>query len=217
VTILVGGYSQFERQLIVAAYYSSNQLDKDKITIAEIGDRYELDANFRWLRTALGNLYTSGLSKETLHSGALTEHRIWLTAEGIREAERIIQTEPPTFVTPKNSSVGAESVAEDPEALKGVEPSAIDSSTWTGRSTVRQLDEARRVKLVALIESAEKNVEEAELGNFERSQALSYIVAIKALAEAPEPPSDLIWELASRANNLAGVAALFVSIIGLFS
>jgi len=92
----------------------------------------------------------------------------------------------------------------------------VDSSRWTGISSGPRLDSERLSALVALLKGVERDLDRANLGNTERAQALAYFSAIRALAEAPEPPVDLIWQLVERASQIAGVAALFVSIIALF-
>lgn len=202
-TVIVGGYTAFERQILAAAYYVSNQSGQDRISINEIVDRYEIDVQPRWIRTAITNFREVGWSKERLHNGPLSDQRVWLTADGIKEAERIIEGEPNGFLVERLGKLA-------------YRPSDFREKN-AGRSSIGRLGEAERVKLLTSLQMAEQHLDDLKLGNLERSQALSYIVAMRVLAESPEPPADLIWELATRANNIAGVAALFISIIGLFS
>jgi hypothetical protein len=73
-----------------------------------------------------------------------------------------------------------------------------------------------RIRLVSELEKAEIQIESAVLDNEIKSQARGYLVAARILAEMPEPPTSMIWELVSRANALAGIASLIVSVIALF-
>ncbi|OQW76178.1 MAG: hypothetical protein BVN33_05885 [Proteobacteria bacterium ST_bin13] len=97
------------------------------------------------------------------------------------------------------------------------EPVRIDSQLWTGRVGRVLAETARRNELILLLENAEKDLSLVGASNSERALARAYIVAARTLAEAPEPPEDLIWELISRASALAGVASLLVAIIALFA
>ncbi|UXC91610.1 hypothetical protein EGM87_03750 [Sphingobium sp. RSMS] len=92
----------------------------------------------------------------------------------------------------------------------------VDSAKWTGLPIRQTLDETAKVELSNLLAKAELELDVLGAGNSEKAMARAYIVAAKALADAPDPPVDIIWELIGRANNLAGVASLFVSIIALF-
>ena len=92
----------------------------------------------------------------------------------------------------------------------------IDSTKWTGLPSNFQLVEEKRVRLAALLSEAEYALDQLGAGNSEKAMARAYIVAARTLAEAPDPPTDLIWEIIGRANSLAGIASLFVSIIALF-
>lgn len=93
---------------------------------------------------------------------------------------------------------------------------AIDSSAWTGLPSTFVLTEQKRELLSKMLQDAESALDSVGASNQEKAMARAYIVAAKTLADAPEPPADLIWELINRANQISGVAALLVSIIGLF-
>ena len=92
----------------------------------------------------------------------------------------------------------------------------VDSSAWTGIPSQFVLNEVRKAELSTLLIKAERDLDNLGAGNSEKAMARAYIVAAKALADAPDPPVDIIWDLIGRANNLAGIASLFVSIIALF-
>ena len=91
-----------------------------------------------------------------------------------------------------------------------------DSSAWTGLPRDFVLTEEKRVALVRGLDAAEQGLSGLRLGQEVQAQARAYIVAARSLAEAPEPQPDLIWEILNRANSIAGIASLFVSILALF-
>lgn len=93
----------------------------------------------------------------------------------------------------------------------------INSSKWTGLPSDFALTEERQQSLVSMLIKAEQDLNFIEAGNAEKAMARSYIIAAKALAEAPDPPNDLIWDILNRANQLSGIASLFVSILALFA
>lgn len=92
----------------------------------------------------------------------------------------------------------------------------IDSTLWTGLPKFGVLTEEGAERLRASLAIVEDAVGKSNATNEEKSQARSYIIAIQALSEAPNPPADLIWEIVQRANNLSGIAALFLTIFSLF-
>jgi hypothetical protein len=93
----------------------------------------------------------------------------------------------------------------------------INSSSWTGLPSQFVFDQQKQVELIALLNDAEKSLDSLGAGNSEKAMARAYIVAARTLSDVPDPPVDIIWELVTRANALAGIASLFVSIIALFT
>lgn len=89
-----------------------------------------------------------------------------------------------------------------------------DSSRQSIRLTI---EEGMRERILAEVAKTQTAVDRFDAGNIEKAQAKALLNAIQALAEAPEPPADLIWELLQRANNIAGIASLFIAIIALFA
>jgi hypothetical protein len=92
-----------------------------------------------------------------------------------------------------------------------------DSSTWTGVEKHLEWTHDKSLKLVVLLDEASVGLSKLSLSNSERSQIFAYLSSIRALAEAPDPPLDLVWTLVDRTNKLAGIAGLFISILSLFS
>lgn len=96
------------------------------------------------------------------------------------------------------------------------ESNPVDSSAWTGLPSDFVLSEKKRASLVAMLAEAERALDSIGAGNTEKAMARAYIVAARSLADAPEPPVDLIWEIIGRASDISGIASLFLSIIALF-
>ena len=88
----------------------------------------------------------------------------------------------------------------------------IDSSRWTGLLTQTQITEARRDKLQGLVDQAVRDLDLLGAGNAEKAQATAYLVALKVLSEAPEPPTDIVWKLLERGMALVCVCELFYKI-----
>jgi hypothetical protein len=87
----------------------------------------------------------------------------------------------------------------------------VQSSTWTGLT--QTIIDSRNAKVVSgLICKALDSLSAAEIGNFETMQATAYLKAARELVDAPEPPSEEIWRLISRAADIAGLAAVFFAI-----
>ena len=93
-----------------------------------------------------------------------------------------------------------------------VELQPIDSSRWTGLPTEYELSEARRQKLQSLVDQAFRDLDLLGAGNAEKAQARSYLVALNALSEAPDPPTKLIWMLIERGMAIVGVCEIFYKI-----
>jgi hypothetical protein len=105
----------------------------------------------------------------------------------------------------------------DEEVDADGESRPVESSTWTGRAEPKALSNEQLRVLVKELDSAESQLERLDVSQEVRAQARAYILASRLLAEAPDPPVELIWSILTRANSLAGIASLFVSIFALFS
>jgi len=98
-----------------------------------------------------------------------------------------------------------------------VEPTGgIDSSTWTGLPKTFVLTDEKRISIVRALDTVEHALPNSEATQHDQAQARAYVLAAKALLEAPHPEPELAWQLIGRANSLAGIASLFITIIALF-
>ncbi|MEO7505340.1 MAG: hypothetical protein ABIT69_09180 [Sphingomicrobium sp.] len=102
----------------------------------------------------------------------------------------------------------------DPETFDTGSP--IDSATWTGLPRTGVLSPEATESLMIALKVADDALAKSGASNEEAAQARAYIMAIHSLAEAPSPPADIIWELVMRLGAIAGLAQLFVALIGLY-
>lgn len=64
---------------------------------------------------------------------------------------------------------------------------------------------------------AHEEIQASDLSNAQKVEALGYLTAAQALSDVPEPPVDLIWDILTRANNIAGVGTFFLTLIMLLA
>jgi hypothetical protein len=92
----------------------------------------------------------------------------------------------------------------------------IDSTQWTGLPKVGILGPDAIARIQIGLRLVDQAIQQFDGSNEERAKARAYFIAIQALAEAPEPPADLIWQIISRANSVSGIASLFIAMVALF-
>ena len=219
----------------MAAYLTSEALGQDIVDVKEVFDRFDLERKPNWVMRALSTFQDSGWSKGKLHMGGEAEQHIYLSGHGVKQAEYLIeagQIDRPREKVPLPAGIqeisgGRVFVSEGavPSDFPGREgdlhfelapPSGVDSSAWTGLPKHGRLSAEAVDSLQRTLSDVEKALDESGASNAEKSQARAYVIAIRALAEAPDPPADIIWQIIARANSAAGIAAFFVAVIGLF-
>lgn len=82
----------------------------------------------------------------------------------------------------------------------------LDSSLWTGELDRRKISEAKRREILSEIEKLKPIVADADLTQEQKSQAGAMITALITLAEAPDPPWQIIKEILIL---IAAIAACF--------
>jgi hypothetical protein len=84
-----------------------------------------------------------------------------------------------------------------------------DSSAWTG-ITSTQVTAANSRRVVILVDEALAILDnEHSLSNFQKGQAVGLLKAARQLAELPDPPSPLFWEVVGRAADVSGLFSVF--------
>ena len=191
-------YQDFRQRLLRALYDFTEQGGANYVkfsTLAETGG-FELRPN--WIDRFYQEMELSGEAQVSRHMGPHATWQARIRAAGAATVEEEME---------RDANWGL------PQAAQSPEQPVVSSSAWTGRVT---LPEKNRERLVIALRAAEGELDALGAGNAEKAQARAYLVAAAALAEAPDPPADIIWDLIQRANNIAGIAALLVSIVGLF-
>jgi hypothetical protein len=72
------------------------------------------------------------------------------------------------------------------------------------------------VEIASGLVEVRTKVEMLDLSNFEKSIAQSYINILIEVAQMPEPDVSIFWLALERANSIAGIASLVVSVFALF-
>jgi len=94
----------------------------------------------------------------------------------------------------------------DPRLRQAIQ---VDSTSWTGLTRVRVTHRnARTISRLIDIALGELSAD----GNAKTAQARTLLLAAKELTDAPEPPSDIIWELIQRAGAAVGLLDIFFRI-----
>ena len=202
-------FSDFCEKILIALYQDGHQTD-EWLHFDELEEKYGLEVDSSWLSRAMNHLRAQRRIEGREMAGAPSSVLGRITGSGMAYIEGKYGSkdgvgtilEPVSYVQ-ENTGVASAS-------------SNIQSATWTGLPSDFALSEEKRTRLVTCLQQAEAGLDFLGIGNQQKAQVRAYIVAAKALADAPEPPVELIWELIQRANAIAGIASLFVSIIALF-
>ena len=210
-------YSDFRNEVCVALYAYTNGAS-DFVGFGLLVDRYQLKCRAGWLLEVMNDLESEGLIRAPKNATNDEMAGGWMTGKGLTYVENI------TSAGPYNEKLimwqltdqlqseehAGQASADSPKVM------SIDSTTWTGLPKEGLLSDTGSHQLLSALSIVDDALEKADASNEQKSQARAYIIAIRALAEAPSPPADLIWMLVSRANNIAGITSLFVSIASLF-
>jgi hypothetical protein len=71
--------------------------------------------------------------------------------------------------------------------------------------------------MAEIVHRALQCLEKSEEGNEAIIQAATYLRSVLVLLEAPDPPTDVIWDLVGRAADISGLAQFFFGLfIGLY-
>jgi hypothetical protein len=220
--------------MLIALYQESESdfLDPFGITFGKLVDRYGLARNERWLDRLAKEWQQEGLAEISDHLGPASEFEIEITGRGMRAVEEryggkdgvgtILEPVPANVLLtedgqPIRTEDGGYILLETPPGPSSEAPIQVSSENWTGLPRTGTLSVEATDRLKVALKAVENAVAKASCSNEERAQARAYIFAINALAEAPDPPADLIWKLVERANSFAGIASLFVALVALFT
>ena len=195
-------YSEFEEIFLVAAYALIERTGKEIVDVGHVIDEYRLEPKPNWVRRALQSLSDSGYSKGRMTFGDERDQPVYLSPSGVRRAERLLED-------------GVVSVVQ-PDGVQSETPPSAGELYTTSLPADFVLSSEKREILTDELQKIELSLEDLPLSNSNKAQVRALVLAAKELSQAPEPPSDLIWEILNRANSVAGVLSLFVSVLSLF-
>ena len=137
-------YTEFETKLLVASYLLSEELGQEKVSVRDVLEKYRIDPKPNWIRRAITSFTDSGLAKGRMHMGAERDQRIWLTAYGVKEAERLLDEEVVSIRVPEDAKDDA--AAEDPDDLLRQIIPASDRVVSPSHNAVPYVDAVRQIE-----------------------------------------------------------------------
>lgn len=195
-------YDDFAERFLIALHFETESSTTEYFCAGELVEKYNLKPRASWIRRITDDWEGSYFRDVSKVLGGYDGWSFQISASGSRKVEAEFRD-----------------LDEIREFLGVAEPQIakqINSAAWTGLPSQFVLNEERKAELSTLLVKAERDLDDLGAGNSEKAMARAYIVAAKVLTDAPEPPVDIIWNLIGRANNISGIASLFVSIIALF-
>jgi hypothetical protein len=240
-------FSEFVDVFVAALYNETQLTRRTSFQIKDILNAYGLSLNPTWRDTLFKDYtFSTHVDASRRHLGPTEDQHISISPEGVRWVEDELGENVAAYLEEHGVSHSSQRDEQLPEGMseitggriftsEGPVPDsfsgregdlhlelapaslAVESSLWTGLPKSGTLTSEASERLLTTLKIADRALECSHATNEERAQARAYIVAIQALAEAPEPPADLIWQLIQRANSVAGIASFFVAVIALFS
>lgn len=85
-------FSSFQDEFLVATYDLSERTGQELVETGEIFAKYPISRRPNWIVRALLDFANRGLIQQTLTHNDELSQSVWLTAAGMREAERLMQS-----------------------------------------------------------------------------------------------------------------------------
>jgi hypothetical protein len=105
---------------------------------------------------------------------------------------------------------------ETPPSLSEPDQVVSDSSVWTGINVVAVTADNKDV-VRKKIDEAMALLDQHQLSNVQKQQAMILLNAARDLVEAPDPPSSIIWDLIARAADVTGLVGFFLALFAVFA
>ena len=188
-------YRDFYLRTLRASYDKLMRRGRAYISFRALSRAYGLPLNRDWIVWFASEAERTGHAKVDRFPSDLRDRKLSIEGPGLQLVQENLKLDPNWGlfkISSEAAAYDAKRVGEVTIPAENIEP------------------------LVAGLKQAEQRLDRLSIGNVEKAQARAYIIATLALAEAPEPPADLMWELLQRANNIAGIASLLVAVIALF-
>jgi hypothetical protein len=226
-------YKDFSDEFLVAAYQESRLKPGETLNSGEIIDRYPLVFEPGWVIELVHDL---GVRGYLASKGVDSDDRgqpVRLTGRGLRVAEELIEKGVGIFRLDLGDGIGFPAAQptpqfEDSEQTDALPHSALDdtfllnggpvlpsveSSAWTGRT----LSTTQKAELVVNLDEALTKIDSLTLTQEKRAQARAFLRAVRELADAPDPPFDLIEFMLRHVDRIIGIAGFFVGVASLMA
>lgn len=83
-------YTKFERDFLVGAYLVVERTGREIVDASDVLNAFNLEPRTNWIRRAIQSYTDNGYSRGRMHMGDEREQHIYLSPEGVKEAERLI-------------------------------------------------------------------------------------------------------------------------------
>lgn len=180
-----------------------------------------------WLFEVTENLGSLGLLAPYQRDGGGEDQFVHLTAAGVRKARELSaaglrvfardeerDAQPHSDGTFFSDGSGYRTGPRDGTAVAAEDIHVVDSSAWTGVSKPEVVEGEKLQLLRSQLADVERQVDALDLpSNSQRQQVMALVTAMKILADAPEPPADVIRDILQLLNNISGIGSLVVALI----
>jgi len=117
------------------------------------------------------------------------------------------------LISPRNEKNKRKPQRKKLPSVRSDKPKAIPVGSYSDEVIISAVDPDR---ILEILQDIEVKMASMTISNSEMAAAHSYILAIRALANSPDPDFNLIWIIVERAAAVAGIASLFLSLVALF-
>jgi hypothetical protein len=218
-------FGDFIDAFVAATYLESELTGKTVFRVSEILDRYHFEFKESWAGQLFKDYNFTDRITARRHLGPVRDQLIELSPNGTRWVEDKLGENVSQFLEQHglHRAEDGNSGAFDPdyfdpeyfdtgspkEGRVSLPETVVESASWTGLSKVR-IDARNAAAVSSLIDEAIGSLAGDE--NAKIAQARALLRAAKELTDAPEPPSEIIWDLIQRAGAVVGLLDIFLRI-----
>lgn len=184
-------FTEFGPRLLAGAYLESERTGKQIADSGDVIDAFGLQFNPGWVHKVIADWGARGLAKDHRTLGDDRSQPIMLTAAGMEEAERLLET---GILDGAGPTIEGEVVSREPEKRKS---------------------ETERQQIVEKLKAAQARLSSMGLRQDEFAQANAHLAAAISLAEAPTPPWAIIKMILLGVAGLLGAAGSVATILQL--
>ena len=184
-------FTEFGRKLLAGAYLEAERTGEPIVNSGNVIDAFGLRFNEGWVHRLVEDWGSRGLTRGRGTAGSDRDQPIFLTARGMEEAERLLET----------------------GILDGAGPT-IEGEVIRPKAE-QQKSEAERQQIVQKLKAAQARLSSMGLKQGEFDQANAHLAAAVSLAEAPNPPWAIIKMILVGVAGVLGAAGSVATILQL--